>query len=289
MVRPATRLALAGCLALGFAAIAAADEPKIPPTILQAGGVSAPPAKKDAPKTDPAEAEALTKLLRDLVKKNLPDPLAKSSQNWDHQKAVTVVHHHREGLRVWSEPVEEMRNDGVWRRTAVRIPEPDKLALAVTELTHPEPGKMLATVAAVAERVDIRFEQQIWKKGLRLYGGETRGHCKGALLLKAEVVTKTEFKKGSFFPEVTLTLKVTGAEIFYENLVVDHTAGLGGDTAKVLGDVMIDVVKAVKPHLEEELLQKANAAVVKAAGTREFRVALDQLLSPKAGKQPEKK
>ena len=143
---------------------------------------------------------------------------------------------------------------------------------------------MLITVAHVAERVDIRVEQQVWRNGLRLYSGETRGHCKAALLLKGEVVTKTEFKKGSFLPDVSLTIKATNAELFYEKLEIDHTAGVGGDLAQVLGDMLIRVVKAIKPDLEEELLAKANAAILKAAGTRELHVALDQLLKAKPKK-----
>jgi hypothetical protein len=263
------RLAAFTLAALIFAAAAAAQPPKAPP----------PHAAKLA--TDPAEAAALTKVLRDLARKNIPDPLSKSSQNWGKQKAVTVIHRYRDGLRVWSEAVQELRNDGHWRRTTIRLPEPDKLAIAVTELTHPAPGTMHATVALVAERVDLRFEQQLWRNGLRLYGGESRGHCKGGLLLKAEVVTKTELKKGSFLPEVTLKLRVTDADLFYEKVVVDHTAGLDGDAAKVLGDVLIDVVKAVKPDVEKELREKAEAAIVKAVGIREFRLALDQILKPR--------
>jgi len=231
--------------------------------------------------TDPAEAAALTTVLRDLARKNIPDPLSKSSQNWGKQKAFTVIHRYRDGVRVWSEAVQELRNDGHWRRTTIRLPEPDKLAIAVTELTHPAPGTMNATVALVAERVDLRFEQQLWRNGLRLYGGESRGHCKGGLLLKAEVVTKTELKKGSFLPEVTLKLRVTDADLFYEKVVVDHTAGLDGDAAKVVGDVLIDVVKAVKPDVEKELREKAEAAIIKAVGIREFRLALDQILKTK--------
>ncbi len=214
----------------------------------------------------------------------MPDPLSKSSQNWGHQKAVTVVHRYREGLRVWSEAVQEFRNEGVWRRTTVRVAEPDKLGLAVTELTHPEPGKVLATVAVAADRVDVRFEQQVWRNGLRLYGGETRAHCKGGIVLKAEVTTKTEFKKGSFLPEVSLKLRLTDADIYYDKIVVDHTAGLDGDAAKAIGDVLLDVAKAVKPDLEKDIREKAEAAVVKAVGVREFKLALDKLLQTKPKK-----
>ena len=143
---------------------------------------------------------------------------------------------------------------------------------------------MPATVAVVAERVEIRFEQQVWRNGLRLYGGETRGHCKGALLLKAEITTKTEFNKGSFLPELTLRVRATSAELFYEKLEIDHTAGLDGEAAQTIGDLMLRTVKAVQPHLEEDLLEKANAAVVKAAGTRELKLALDKLLQAKPKK-----
>jgi hypothetical protein len=122
----------------------------------------------------------------------------------------------------------------------------------------------------VAERVDLRFEQQVWRNGLRLYGGETRAHCKGGLLLKAEVVTKSEFKKGSFLPEISMKLRLTDADLFYENLVVDHTAGVDGDLAKVIGEALIDLAKAVKPEIEKDLREKAEAAVIKAVGNREF-------------------
>jgi hypothetical protein len=252
------------------ALLIAAEPPKAPP-----------PRSTKALPTDPAEAAALTQVLRDLAKKHLPDPISKSSQNWGHQKAVTIIHRYRDGLRIWSEAVQEFRNDGHWKRTTIRLPEPDKVALAVTELTHPEPGKMLATVAVVAERVDIRFEQQIWKNGLRLYSGETRAHCKGGLVIKAEVVSKSEVKKGSFFPEVSLKLRVTDADLYHEKIVVDHTAGVGGDAAKAIGDVLLDVVKAVKPDIEKQLREKAEAAIVKAVGIREFKLALDKLLSGK--------
>ena len=44
------------------------------------------------------------------------------------------------------------------------------------------------------------------------------------------------------------------------------------------GEVVIDIVKSIKPNLEKELLEKANAAIVKAAGTREFRIELEKVI-----------
>ncbi len=267
------------------------EEPTIPNGILQVGGtttLSTTPSTRNSLSTDPVEAEALTKVLQELLKKNLPDPVTKSNHNWGHQKAVMKTVLHRDGLKFWTEQVQEMKNDGTWRRADVRISDQDKIALAVTELTHPGDGKMLVSVTAVAERVDLHFEQQIWNNGVRLYGGETRGHCRGALVLKAEIITKTDFKKGLFFPSVSLKVEVTKAELFYEKLVIDHTAGLNGEAAKAIGDVAIQIVKAIKPNLEKDLLEKADAAIVKAAQKKELTLTLDKLLASKK-KEPEKK
>jgi hypothetical protein len=77
---------------------------------------------------------------------------------------------------------------------------------------------------------------------------------------------------------VVVRLRVTEAQLFYEKLVVEHTAGVGGDAARILGDAVIDTVRRVKPDLERDLVAKANAAVVKAADTREVRLSLDSLL-----------
>jgi hypothetical protein len=176
-------------------------------------------------------------------------------------------------------------NHGLWRRVTVRIPDPEKVGIAVTELTHPAPDKVNVTVAVAAERVDLRMEHQLWRLGNRLYAGETRAHCKAGLVLKAEVTSRPEPRPGSLLPDVVLTVKATDAKIFYDDVVVDHTAGLDGDAARTVGDLVINTVKAVAPDLEGDLLAKANAAVLKAAGTREVKVALDKLL----GLMPKKK
>jgi hypothetical protein len=271
-------------LAVLFSASAAAAQPAEQPA---QNWLPSPLAKdtKPAAKTDPAEAEALAKQLRKLLEKKIPDPLTKSGSNWGHQTAVTVTRRYREGLRVWLEPVQELRNDGVWRRIEVRIPDPSKVKLDVTELLHAAGGKVLATVAASSERVDVRFEQQVWRNGVRLYSGETRAHCRAGLTVRAEVTPRAEFRKDKgLLPDVTLTVRVTSADLSYDDLVVDHTAGIGGDAARVVGDLILKTAKAVKPDLEADLLGKAEAAIVKAAGTREFKVALDKLSDGRAKK-----
>jgi hypothetical protein len=126
--------------------------------------------------------------------------------------------------------------------------------------------------------INFRMEQQLWKRGRQLYSGETRGHCHAGLQLKATVNHRTEFKPGSLFPEVVLKITTTDAKLFYDKLTIDHTAGLDGEDAKAVGDFVIDAVKSVVPDLEKQLLEKGNAAIVKAAGTKEVKVQLDKLV-----------
>jgi hypothetical protein len=289
-----TAFAVVACL---FACgVVAAQPPRLPPppkgkdaAPAKADPKKADPKKADAKKdekpeakTDPKEAEAVAKMLRDLVQKNLPDPLTKGSEKWGHQETLMV--RYREGFLKWSAPVEEKRNDGLWRRFDVRIPDPKGIKLEVTELTHPEPERTDITITSTCERVDIHFEHQLWRNGRRLYAGETRAHCKAGIVLKAEVVTKTEFKKGELIPEVTIKFKATEAKLSYENVVVEKTAGIDGPAAALLGDLVLKTIKAVTPDLEKDLLEKANAAIVKAAGEREFKVTLGKVTEVKPKK-----
>ncbi|MBX9585020.1 MAG: hypothetical protein K2X87_32340 [Gemmataceae bacterium] len=221
---------------------------------------------------DPAEVKALEATLRDLLVKNVPDPLVQSAQDWGRQEYGRV------GPRLRADPVMGVRNDGHWRRVAVRVPNSAALGVGITEAAYPEPGKTTFTAMIGADCV-IRFEQQVWRNGRRLYSGETRGRCRAAVLLKCEATTRTETKPGGLLPvpDLVVRVRVTDAQLFYENLVIDHTAGVGGDAAKIIGETIIDAVKKLKPDLERDLLAKANAAVVKAADTKEVRVSLGGL------------
>jgi hypothetical protein len=93
-------------------------------------------------------------------------------------------------------------------------------------------------------------------------------------------------KPGSLVPDVNLKITTTDAKIFYDKIVIDHTAGLDGPDAQAVGELVIDLVKSIKPDLEKELLEKGNAAIVKAAGTREIKLELDKLMkaAPKVKK-----
>jgi hypothetical protein len=230
-----------------------------------AAPVAARVATPEASQPDPAQVKALEETIRSLMLKNLPDPLVKSGQNWGHQKEALIR-------------ANGMKNDGTWRRFQLRAARPEQsLKIGIKDAAFPEPGRAVFTVMTGVD-CDFSFEQQAWKTGLRLYSGETRGRCKAAAVLKCEVTSRTESKPGSFVPDLVFRLKVTEAQLFYDDLVVEHTAGVGGDAARVLGDLAIDTIKKVKPDLERDLLNKANAAIVKAADTKDIRLSLETLL-----------
>jgi hypothetical protein len=244
-------------------------------------------APKSIEQPKPEEVAAISKIMRDMALQKMPDPLVKANDGWGKQKeyAMGRVMLRNTG-RLPPEAPRVVVNDGLWRRFTVSARDPEKtLAIGITELVRPAADTMLVTIN-VAMDINFRMEQQLWKRGHRLYSGETRGHCKGAVQLKATVVHKTEFKPGSLIPDVSLKITTTDAKLFYDRLTIDHTAGIEGPDAQAIGDTDIDLVKAVKPDIEKDLLEKGNAAILKAAGTREVKLELDKLM--KAGALPKK-
>ena len=219
---------------------------------------------------DPTPAEALSAVLRDLALAKLPTPLAESRRNWDHQKEASGrILRRLEGKRF---------NDGLWQAVRVEpIDAPRTLALAVGDLTHPAAGRSAFDLYLGLD-TRLTLEQQVWKLGVRLYGGETRARCRAALKLHVEAAHRFEVPPGGLLPELVATVKVTAADLNYTDLVVEHTAGLDGPAAAKLGELAHAVVKATKPDLERKLLDQANAAIVRAAGERQVRLALGKLL-----------
>ena len=236
------------------------------------------PAQQPRPKPTQAETDQLAKTLRDLILKNLPDPVVETAPGWGAQKEATVGYKfHKEGLRLRTEPVKGMRNDGAWRKFVVTAPAAAKtLAVVIKDAESPEAGKVTFT-ALISLGCDFKFEQQIWQKGIRLYSGETRGRFNAGLVLKCEATNRTETKPGALLPEVVFRVRATEAELHHDKIIFEHTAGLGGEAAQVIGDAVVAAVKAVKPNVEKDLLAKANAAIVKAADTKEIRLSVESL------------
>jgi hypothetical protein len=226
---------------------------------------------------DPS-ADDLARVLRTLLMANLPDPLVQSQRGWGQTKEVWNGTKWRgQGFGVHPVPQRKAKNHGTWRRVAVSADRPAAtLRLAVGNLQRPESGRLTFDVF-VALDANIRFEQQVWNAGVRVYSGETRARCKVLIGLNCESVTRVE-KSGGLLPDAVFRLRVLKSYFHYDDLVVEHTAGVGGTAAKVLGDAVIGLVKELKPDLERELKERANAAIVKAGDTREVRLSLGKLI-----------
>ena len=188
---------------LTSAAFAVPPEPDPDPIPLPLPPPSAPNAiPLKAPKTveqpKPDEITAIAKLMRDMALKHMPDPLVKANHNWGKQKEFAVGKVMlRNPDRANPDMPRALFNDGMWRRFTVTAREPaETLGIDITELVRPAEDTMLVTIN-VAMDINFRMEQQLWKRGLELYSGETRGHCKGGVQLKAKVVYKLEPKPGS--------------------------------------------------------------------------------------------
>ena len=227
-----------------------------------------------------AETKQLSEVVKQLLVKYLPDPAVTSKHNWGQQKDVTVrFETERKGPFRWQvERVKEKRNDGHWTALKLSVMNPrDNLTVELKDVRSPEPGKTTFT-AILSGPVKFTFEQQLWKSGLRIYSGETRGRCEAKSVLECETTSRLDWTPGKLLPAQILRMKVTKADLSYDHLKIEHTAGLGGEAAEMIGETILAAVKRMKPSLEKDLIEKANAAVVKAGDSKEIRLELEKLL-----------
>jgi hypothetical protein len=226
-------------------------------------------------------AESLAASLRGLLVEAVPNPLYEDDSHWGLQKMVaTGVKWRGKGLQVHPEPQYQSKNHGRWWKVRVTADQlADRLTLEVRDLQRPESGKLTFT-ACLAFDAQVDYDRQIWDEGLRVYSAGVRARVRLKATLRCEVVTKVE-AKGGLLPETVFRFRVLQSDVGYENLVVEHVAGLGGEAAKLLGEAVHAGMKQWHPSLERRLLEKANAAIVKAGDTKEVRLGVSSLLGKK--------
>jgi hypothetical protein len=225
-----------------------------------------PPRKLDASSALSAlaggDGAGLASNLRTFLLTAMPDPLFEDQRKWGKQKKG---------------PLGKMRNDGRWWKVRVTGRNlRDTLFLDLRDVRKVAPGKKTFTVYLMFDAT-ILLERQTWKLGARLYSGSTRARVRLKLSIDCEVETRFEKSKTALLPEAVFRLRVTDSRFSYDNLVVEHTAGVSGEAAKVLGDAVIGGMKRWKPSLERNLIAKANAAILKAGDTKEVKVGLSSL------------
>jgi hypothetical protein len=220
--------------------------------------------------------DALSGSLRGILIHALPSPLYTDESHWGGQKDVQVgVTWKGKGLDVHAEPRVKAKNHGKWWKVRVTAPNlADTLVFDLRDVQTPEPGRLLFT-AFVSFDADVDYDRAVWDEGVRLYSAGVRARMRVKLKLQCEATSRTE-KKGAL-PEVVFRLRVVKAECGYDNFVVEHIAGVGGELAKVLGDAARGGLKQWHPSFERHLLEKADAAIVKAGDTKEVRLGLGKL------------
>lgn len=239
------RIAAAFLVILGFACFLQAAEPP----------VDQPPSPS---------AKELASVIRSLLLNHLPDPLAKGEPGWGKQVPALV------------DP-KQMRNHGPWRKYQVTAINPAQtLIVEVRNVAQVSNHTLFDLLVGFDAQFD--FHQEIWRRGIRLYSGSTKARAKVWAKLNCEVTVKFQPSK-HFLPDLIVQIHVSKAELSYSGLDVQHIAGIGGDGAKILGEALQETIKQVKPSLEKELLQKAGAALMKAANTKEVRVSLGKLFN----------
>ena len=229
------------------------------------------------PKTDDTMA-GLAVALKPILIGALPPVLYEKTDNWDHQVMVPV------GLR-WRGPLrpqvtKSLRNHGEWRKLIINSQDLKRtFDLKMTDLKTIDAEKQTFK-AFLTFQMGVSYEQQNWESGVRLWSGSVQARAQVKLDMDCENTLRVEVDK-NFLPEFILRMRVTGAKVSYDKLVVEHINGIGGDGAKIIGGAVHDAMKKWRPSIERDLLQKASDAIVKTADTREIRLGFGSLLKSK--------
>jgi hypothetical protein len=234
------------------------------------------PAAWASPSTSPppgVSSQALAASLRGLMLQFLPTPLYEDHSHWDQKKAVEETKFRGKGLKIRAEKVTVQKNHGVWYKVLVTTPMLNETLVFDVRDLHQVDAEHLRFNLFLAFNANVDYDRQRWEKGLRLWSGSVRARMRVMLTLNCEVQTRVE-KTDKLLPDMVFRLRVLTSDLKYDNLTVTHVPGIGGDLAQALGDGVHSSVKQLRPSLERKLLDKANAAIVKAADSKEVRVSL---------------
>jgi hypothetical protein len=230
------------------------------------------------PLLDAGSPDALAGVLRGALVKLLPAPLYEASPGWGQTREVASgVRWRGQGLQVHPEVARSPKNDGTWRKVRVTADNlRDSLVLDLRDVRQPDPLHLTFTVFLSAD-LNAEIERQRWEAGVRLSSASVRARLRARLRLDCEAEARLE-AGDSFLPDAVFRLHVARAELSYDNLVVEHVAGVGGTAARLVGEAFRGGVRRFDPAVERGLLERADAAIVRAGDTHEVRVSLGRVL-----------
>jgi hypothetical protein len=229
----------------------------------------------------PGNPDLLAGALRGYLVHNLPETLYEAAPGWGRTApAPNGLCWTGKALPIHPHIQYADKNEGDWRKVRVTGKQiADTLVLDLRNVQQPEFGRVTFDVVLSTDCV-VDYEHQKWDAGIRLYSGSAKAKLRVKAILSCEATTRLDQEK-TLLPDAVFRLRVVDAKVNYDNLVVEHIAGVGGEAAKLIGDGLKGGLHQWKPSMEKELLEKAEAAIVKAADTKEVHVSLTQLIGGK--------
>jgi len=210
---------------------------------------------------------ALAGALRNELVDKLPSPLAEASPGWGHTKRIAGAN----------------KKQGKWRKVRLDALNPrDTLVIDVRDIRPTAYGSVAFSVFLLCD-ARVEYTEHIYEAGIRVLATSARARLRLRLQVGCQAVARLDGSTG-WMPDLVLSIRATKAEVAYDNLVVEHAAGLGGGAAKLLGEGLKNALHELQPGLEASWLAKADAAVVKAAHAREVRLNLAKLVQDAAAK-----
>jgi hypothetical protein len=171
----------------------------------------------------------------------------------------------------------DFKNDGTWRKVRLTADNPAQgLFVSIQDLKFIDADRLTFGVA-ISLDVHVHFEQQKWESGIRLYSASARARFRVKLALQCEATLRLD-GTNALLPDLVVRLRVVGSRVAYDHLVVEHVAGIGGTGARWLGELVRATVRELHPSLEGCLLNRANAAILKAGDSKEVRLSVGSLL-----------
>jgi hypothetical protein len=230
---------------------------------------------------DSGSPQQMAANLRALLVNSIPGTLYEARPGWGRTTQIpNGLRWSGHGLRVHPDLSHGDRNDGTWKHIRITTDRlADSLVVAIRNVRVVAPDQKRFDVFLSFD-VQVSYTEQVWKTGIKLFDGEVRAKLRVRLALNCEATTRVDYK-GGLLPDLVFRLRVINADFQYDNLVVQHVAGIGGEAAKIIGDTLLATLRQVHPSLERDMIAKADAAIVKAADTKEIRLGLSNLLGAK--------
>ena len=204
---------------------------------------------------------ALAGALRNELVDKLPSPLAEASPGWGHTKRFGG----------------HDKKQGKWRRIGLYALNPrDTLVIDVRDIKPAADGSVAFSVYLLCD-ARVEYTEHVYEAGIRVLATSARARLRLHLQVDCQADARLD-ASALWVPDLVLSIRATKAAVTYDNLVVEHAAGMGGDAARLMGEGVKKALHELRPGLEASWLAKADAAVVKAGHAREVRLNLAKLV-----------